>query len=84
MFEGQHYQISIERQYAVRMLDKVENVLSHVDDASNVTATESTPSSLWCALYMTDGPLTGGARFLPGGPGPPGPPAGAGTGQSAP
>ena len=45
---------SIERRYAVRMRDKVENVLSHVDDdAPNVSATESTSRTDGVPLQMT-------------------------------
>ena len=45
---------SIERRYAVRMRDKVENVLSYVDDdAPNVSATESTFRTDGVFLQMT-------------------------------
>jgi len=45
---------SIERRYAVSMRDKVENVLSHVDDdVPNVSATESTFRTDGVPLQMT-------------------------------
>ena len=45
---------SLERRYAVRMREKVKNVLSHVDDDEpNVNATESTSRTDCVPLQMT-------------------------------